>query len=63
MRKHISLFGSILVMILWGSLFPVVKAGYRAFDVSGIADILLFAGVRFVICGAAISLFSFVFQG
>lgn len=26
---------------------------------SGIADILLFAGVRFVICGAAISLFSF----
>ena len=49
--KTISL--SLLVMALWGSLYPMVKIGYNAFDInsSSIPDILMFAGVRFVICG------------
>lgn len=44
-------------MALWGSLFPAVKIGYRAFAISGtdVPTILMFAGTRFVICGALLS--------
>ncbi len=45
-------------MLLWGSLFPTVKLGMSAFGVETTGDILFFAGVRFVICGAVISLFA-----
>ncbi len=42
-----------LVMLLWGSLFPCIKLGYRLFaiDSSNTANLFLFAGVRFVLCG------------
>ena len=45
-------------MLLWGSLFPMVKLGFSAYEVRGTADILLFAGIRFVICGVVICLFA-----
>ena len=45
-------------MLLWGSLFPMVKLGFSAYEVKGTADILLFAGIRFAICGAVICLFA-----
>ena len=45
-------------MLLWGSLFPMVKLGFSAYGVESTADILLFAGVRFVICGGVICIFS-----
>ena len=47
----------LLVMLLWGSLFPMVKIGYRVFgvDTTQPADILMFAGVRFVVCGLIIT--------
>lgn len=45
-------------MLLWGSLFPMVKLGFSAYNVEETADILLFAGIRFVICGAVICIFS-----
>lgn len=38
----------------------MVKLGFSAYDVKGTADIMLFAGIRFVICGAVICIFSFV---
>ena len=47
-------------MLLWGSLFPMVKLGFSAYEVKGSADILLFAGIRFVICGGIICIFSAV---
>lgn len=47
-----------LTMLLWGSLFPMVKLGFSAYGVKSTPDILLFAGIRFVICGAAISIFA-----
>ena len=47
-------------MLLWGSLFPMVKLGFLAYEVRGTADILLFAGIRFVICGGIICIFSAV---
>ena len=57
MSKRLSVFLALLTMLLWGSLFPTVKLGFAAYSVSGLADILLFAGIRFTVCGAVISLF------
>lgn len=49
---------ALLTMLLWGSLFPTVKLGFAAYRVESTADILLFAGIRFVICGGVICLFA-----
>ncbi|MBQ3058189.1 MAG: DMT family transporter [Clostridia bacterium] len=53
---------SLLVMALWGSLFPMVKLGYSAFDISAksVPDILMFASYRFIISGLVVSLFCFL---
>lgn len=37
----------------------MVKLGYETYDIVSAGDILLFAGVRFTICGVAISAFAF----
>ena len=52
---------ALLVMLLWGSLFPMVKIGYRVceIDTSSVGSILMFAGVRFVVCGLIITAFAF----
>ncbi len=52
-RTVICLLFSALVCALWGSLYTVIKSGYTAFsiDTKSIPSILLFAGVRFFICG------------
>ncbi len=36
----------------------MVKLGYKAYDISGTGDILLFAGIRFSVCGTIICLYS-----
>ena len=50
----------LLVMLLWGSLFPCIKLGYRAFgtDTSSVPSLILFAGIRFLICGTALAVIS-----
>lgn len=58
MRKNKTVWLALFTMLLWGSLFPIVKLGFLEYDVKSTADILLFAGVRFVICGVAICFFS-----
>ncbi len=49
-------------MALWGSLFPCVKIGYEAFSISSvnIPDILMFAAMRFLVCGLAVSVIALV---
>lgn len=44
---------AVIVSILWGTLFPMIKIGYKAFEIDNteVASILLFAGVRFLISG------------
>jgi drug/metabolite transporter (DMT)-like permease len=44
---------ALVTMFFWGSLFPMIKVGYQAFqlDTSSSANIMLFAGVRFIACG------------
>ena len=53
---------SLLVMALWGSLFPMVKIGYTAFEINGsdIPSILMFAGTRFALCGIIICFVAFL---
>lgn len=50
---------SLVVMVLWGSLYPCIKLSYGAFSINSgsVPDILLFAAVRFLICGGFISAF------
>ena len=60
MKSNIkTLFLSLLVMALWGSLFPMIKIGYNAFNISAssIPDILMFAGARFIVCGLVAGVF------
>jgi len=58
MSKNKTVWLALLTMFLWGSLFPMVKLGFAAYHIKNTADILLFAGVRFLICGAVICIFS-----
>jgi len=59
MNKNKTVWLALLTMLLWGSLFPTVKLGFSSYGVESTADILLFAGIRFVICGGVICLFAF----
>ena len=42
---------ALLCCALWGSATPTIKTGYRLLQVEGVASIMLFAGVRFVLAG------------
>lgn len=52
---------TVLVMMLWGSLFPVIKLSYvkLSVDVDSVSSIVLFAGLRFLICGIIICAISY----
>ena len=56
--KRAATFWALVAMFFWGSLYPCIKLGYAAFsiDTSRPANVLLFAGIRFLICGAALLL-------
>lgn len=59
-RKNLAVIGvGLLVMLLWGSLFPFVKYGYVVFglDTSFYPNLILFAGLRFLISGGVLSVF------
>ena len=60
MKKTIkTILLALCVMLLWGSLFPCIKLAYVAFDIdsSVSSNLLLFAGMRFLVCGLVILLF------
>ena len=63
MSKNFStVFLALLAMAFWGSIFSFIKLGYVAFSVNTEkpADILMFAAMRFLICGILVSLFCFI---
>lgn len=60
MSKNKSMLYALLVMLLWGTLFPMVKLGYNAYNIITTGDILFFAGIRFTVCGAFICLYTFI---
>ena len=49
---------ALLVMLLWGSLYPAIKLGYTylAVNTSSVPDIMMLAGNRFLVCGSVITL-------
>ena len=53
---------SLLVMALWGSLFPFIKIGYQVFEIDSgsIPEILMFAGMRFILSGLVVCVFSYL---
>lgn len=53
---------TLLVMALWGSLFPFLKIGYQAFQISSdsIPDILMFASLRFIVSGLIVCGYSLI---
>jgi len=60
MSKSKTIIFSLIVMALWGVLFPLVKMGYEAFGIVSTSDIIYFAGFRFTICGAAICIYGLI---
>lgn len=58
---HIFLL-AMLCCILWGSAAPFIKWGYQIFKISGVASILLFAGIRFALAGILVILFGSILQ-
>lgn len=54
MSKKNSIISALFVMLLWGTLFPMVKLGFGKYAIISIGDILYFAGVRFTVGGIAI---------
>lgn len=59
-KNSIYLTLSLITMMLWGSLYPCIKLGYKAFDIdtTNVSQILMFAGVRFILCGIIITVFA-----
>jgi len=57
MSNRKTVLSALFTMLLWGSLFPMVKLGFSSYSVNTTADILLFAGLRFVVCGWVICAF------
>ena len=53
------LASSLLVMMFWGLLLPLVKLGYREFGLATTGEILAFAGMRFFVCGGILTGFCF----
>lgn len=58
--KNKGIISCLVVMALWGSLYPMVKLGYRTFGIGTTGEILTFAGLRFLICGAVVMSFSLI---
>ncbi|HKK95847.1 MAG TPA: DMT family transporter [Anaerovoracaceae bacterium] len=57
-KKLVVVILAVSTCLLWGSAFPMIKAGYLTYDIasSDIASQILFAGVRFTLSGILIIL-------
>lgn len=55
--KNKTILPALLVMMLWGILFPAVKLGYAHLGLVTTGDIIVFAGARFFVCGGVILLY------
>ena len=60
MSNRKTILSALLVMLLWGTLFPMVKLGYSAYNIVTAGDILYFAGARFTVCGAVICIYTLI---
>lgn len=58
-NKYKGISATLVVMLLWGLLFPLIKLGMSELGISSMGEILTFAGIRFTICGLIITVFVF----
>lgn len=42
---------AVFCTLLWGTAYPLIKLGYREMNISSVPDVLVFAGVRYLIAG------------
>ena len=50
---------TLLAMLLWGSIFPCIKVGYKVFKISSAAEnSLALPGIRFLVCDIIITVIS-----
>ena len=56
--------GAIISCLLWGSAYPMIKLGYREFQISSdmMASQILFAGIRFTLAGILAILLGCIIQ-
>lgn len=54
---------AVFCTLLWGSAAPFIKWGYDLFSISQTGDILVFAGVRFLLAGLLVILAGSLLQG
>ena len=52
------MLAAVLCTVLWGSAYPVIKYGYQVMAITSVADKLMFAGVRFVLAGLMVFVFT-----
>lgn len=57
-------FGAMISCLLWGSAYPMIKLGYREFQISSdmMASQILFAGIRFTLAGILAILLGCIIQ-
>lgn len=60
MSSRKTVFLTLFAMLLWGSLFPVIKLCYGVYGIKTTGSILYFAGVRFTVCGIIITVYAFL---
>ncbi|MBO7519391.1 MAG: DMT family transporter [Clostridia bacterium] len=61
-RSVVTVGLALLSMVFWGSIFSFIKLGYKAFGINTEkpADILMFAAIRFLVCGILVCAFCFL---
>ena len=58
--NRFKVFFAVFVMIGWSLAYPLIKLGYREFQIDGtdLGGKILFAGVRFFMAGTAVTLYA-----
>ncbi len=56
-KTALTIFLAILCNVLWGSAHPFIKLGYAHLEITTLPQIILFAGIRFIIAGIILTLF------
>lgn len=62
-RKLPLVFTAIFCTLLWGSAAPFIKWGYALFSIVETGDILVFAGIRFLLAGILVILAGSLLEG
>lgn len=57
-KKSVMILTAIACCIAWGSAFPSIKLSYDMLNITGMFEMILFAGLRFAFAGAGVLVFT-----